>query len=85
MHPGGSTIYKLSRGGVSVVYATDFEPENADPNDLSRRRHCSERQSSENGDLFAGWTFEIGERGILYDEKARHSSFAGDAAGNVAG
>ncbi len=31
IHPGGSTIYKLSYGGVSVVYATDFEPEDTSP------------------------------------------------------
>lgn len=31
VHPGGSTIYKLSCGGVSVVYATDYEPENDHP------------------------------------------------------
>lgn len=33
-HPGGSTIYKLSLDGVSVVYATDFEPESGAPGDI---------------------------------------------------
>lgn len=31
VHPGGSTIYKLSLDGVSVVYATDFEPADDNP------------------------------------------------------
>lgn len=31
VHPGGSTIYKLSCDGVSVVYATDFEPADDHP------------------------------------------------------
>lgn len=30
-HPGGSTIYKISCGGASVVYATDYEPESDSP------------------------------------------------------
>ncbi len=30
-HPGGSTIYKLSYGEASLVYATDYEPENDAP------------------------------------------------------
>lgn len=29
-HPSGSTIYKLDRGGRSIVYATDFEHSNAE-------------------------------------------------------
>ena len=33
-HPGGSTLYKLSLDGVSVVYATDFEPESGAPGDI---------------------------------------------------
>lgn len=33
-HPGGSVIYKLSYGGVSVVYATDYEPQSAAPRDF---------------------------------------------------
>lgn len=34
LHPGGSTIYKLSFGGVSLVYATDYEPESDAPEDF---------------------------------------------------
>ena len=33
-HPGGSTLYKLSWGGKSVVYATDYEPESDEPADF---------------------------------------------------
>ena len=33
-HPGGSTIYKLSLDGVSLVYATDYEPESDAPADF---------------------------------------------------
>ena len=33
-HPGGSTIYKFRCGGVSVVYATDYEPESDAPEDF---------------------------------------------------
>ncbi len=33
-HPGGSSIYKLSLDGVSVVYATDYEPESDAPEDF---------------------------------------------------
>lgn len=33
-HPGGSTLYKLSLNGVSMVYATDYEPENDAPDDF---------------------------------------------------
>ena len=33
-HPGGSTIYKITCGGVSVVYATDYEPESDAPDDF---------------------------------------------------
>ena len=33
-HPGGSTIYKLSLDGISLVYATDYEPENDAPADF---------------------------------------------------
>lgn len=35
-HPGGSTIYKLSAGGKTVVYATDYEPEGDAPEDFIR-------------------------------------------------
>ncbi len=28
-HPGGATLYRLDRGGESLVYATDFEPDDA--------------------------------------------------------
>ena len=35
-HPGGSTIYKLSYGGRTVVYATDYEPEGDAPEDFIR-------------------------------------------------
>lgn len=31
IHPGGSTIYKISCEGKSVVYATDFEPADDNP------------------------------------------------------
>lgn len=34
IHPGGSTIYKLSYKGVSVVYATDFEPPDENPKEF---------------------------------------------------
>lgn len=27
IHPGGATIFKLTRGEASLVYATDFEPD----------------------------------------------------------
>ena len=41
-HPGGSTIYKLSYGGRSVVYATDYEPESDFPADFcSFAKDCS--------------------------------------------
>lgn len=33
-HPGGSTIYKITYGGRSVVYATDYEPESDAPDDF---------------------------------------------------
>lgn len=33
-HPGGSTLYKLSLDGISLVYATDYEPENDAPDDF---------------------------------------------------
>ena len=33
-HPGGSTIYKITCGGVSLVYATDYEPESDAPDDF---------------------------------------------------
>ena len=35
-HPGGSTIYKLSAFGKSLVYATDYEPEGDAPEDFIR-------------------------------------------------
>lgn len=42
LHPGGSTIYKLSRGGISVVYATDYEPADDCPDDFCAfARDCS--------------------------------------------
>ena len=41
-HPGGSTIYKISYGGASVVYATDYEPESDAPPDFCAfARGCS--------------------------------------------
>lgn len=41
-HPGGSTIYKLTCGGVSLVYATDYEPESDAPQDFCAfARGCS--------------------------------------------
>ena len=41
-HPGGSTIYKLSLDGVSIVYATDYEPESEYPEDFCAfARECS--------------------------------------------
>ena len=33
-HPGGCTIYKIICGGISVVYATDYEPESDSPDDF---------------------------------------------------
>lgn len=33
-HPGGCTIYKISHHGVSVVYATDYEPDSSAPADF---------------------------------------------------
>lgn len=42
LHPGGSTIYKLSYEGGSVVYATDYEPESDAPEDFcSFAQGCS--------------------------------------------
>lgn len=42
LHPGGSTIYKLSYEGASVVYATDYEPQSDDPEDFcSFAQGCS--------------------------------------------
>ena len=41
-HPGGSTIYKIIFGGISVVYATDYEPECDCPDDFCAfARNCS--------------------------------------------
>lgn len=41
-HPGGSTIYKIACGDVSVVYATDYEPESDVPEDFCEfARDCS--------------------------------------------
>lgn len=41
-HPGGCTAYRLSCGGVSLVYATDYEPESDAPEEfLSFARGCS--------------------------------------------
>lgn len=41
-HPGGSTIYKITYGGVSVVYATDYEPQSTVPADFCTfARDCS--------------------------------------------
>lgn len=41
-HPGGSTLYKITYNGVSVVYATDYEPESDAPSDFCAfARNCS--------------------------------------------
>ncbi|MDO4540471.1 MAG: MBL fold metallo-hydrolase [Syntrophomonadaceae bacterium] len=41
-HPGGSTIFRLSSRGVSIVYATDFEPRAEYPARLEAfARDCS--------------------------------------------
>ncbi len=41
-HPGGSTIYRISRGEKSLVYATDYEPESDAPEDFCEfARGCS--------------------------------------------
>lgn len=41
-HPGGSTIYKLTHRGASVVYATDYEPLSDAPDDFCAfARGCS--------------------------------------------
>lgn len=42
VHPGGSTIYKLSCGGATMVYATDYEPASDAPADFCDfARGCS--------------------------------------------
>lgn len=42
VHPGGSTIYKISCGDASLVYATDFEPASDAPQDFCDfARGCS--------------------------------------------
>lgn len=41
-HPGGCTAYRLSCGGKSLVYATDYEPDGDAPEDfLNFARGCS--------------------------------------------
>lgn len=41
-HPGGCTAYRLTRGAVSLVYATDFEADGRDNADfLAFARDCS--------------------------------------------
>ncbi len=40
-HPGGCTAYKLTSGRTSLVYATDFEPGEAEPAFVEFAKNCS--------------------------------------------
>lgn len=74
-HPGGSTVYRLERGGESVVYATDFEHGKRSAELAELARGCSvliydAQFTDAEYELRRGWGHSTWREGLAVAERA---------------